>query len=124
MALSCRELTAMLGEYQDQTLDSAKRMSAETHLLTCDECMAYLKSYEQTIRLSKRAFRDAIDSGPGEIESPALKGRATFARRFAAEEARFKTPHNLPSAASNVWPQEPLLYKCSKRAAFPPSTLA
>jgi Putative zinc-finger len=62
VALTCHELVAMLGEYRDQTLDSAKRVNAEAHLLTCAECMLYLQSYEQTIRLSKRTFRDALDS--------------------------------------------------------------
>jgi anti-sigma factor RsiW len=73
MALTCRELIVMLGEYRDRTLASAERASAEAHLLSCDECTAYLKSYEQTIRLGKRAFREAVDSEAGDLPETTIQ---------------------------------------------------
>jgi hypothetical protein len=73
MALTCRELIAMLGEHRDQTLDSANRASADAHLLTCADCTTYLKSYEQTIRLSKVAFGRAVDSAAGDFPEAAIQ---------------------------------------------------
>jgi hypothetical protein len=73
MALTCRELIAMLGEYRDQTLDFANRASADAHLLTCANCVAYLKSYEQTIRLSKATFGRAVESAVGDFPEAAIQ---------------------------------------------------
>ncbi|MGE0682922.1 MAG: anti-sigma factor [Candidatus Binatia bacterium] len=73
MALTCRELIAMLGEYRDHTLDSIKRASAKAHLLNCDECTAYLQSYDQTIRLSRAAFHEAVDSAAVDLSETAIR---------------------------------------------------
>ena len=57
MALSCRELIDLLGEYRMDTLDPKTNRQVETHLLNCAACVGYLRSYEQTIRLAKSALR-------------------------------------------------------------------
>lgn len=56
MALSCRELIEILGEYHSGALDAHLTGQVETHLWECLECTDYLRSYEETIRLSKGAF--------------------------------------------------------------------
>jgi anti-sigma factor RsiW len=56
MALSCRELVELLGAYRDRSLVLETTTAVEAHLLGCEECTAYLASYEETIRLSKSAF--------------------------------------------------------------------
>ena len=57
MALTCRELIELLGEYHDGELDQEIRAGADAHLLSCKECAAYLQNYEMTIRLAKRSLR-------------------------------------------------------------------
>lgn len=55
---TCREVVKFLMEYLDQSLEPAQRAEFEAHLATCDECVTYLRSYEETVRLGKAAFDD------------------------------------------------------------------
>ena len=57
-SLTCREVAAFLMAYLDCELAAEQRAGFEAHLHECDECVAYLRSYEQTIRASKQAWRD------------------------------------------------------------------
>jgi len=57
--LTCREVVAFLMDYLAHSLDPAQRAEFEAHLVDCDECVAYLRSYEQTVRLGRAAFDDA-----------------------------------------------------------------
>jgi anti-sigma factor RsiW len=69
MALSCRELIEILGEYHSGALDANLTGQVEAHLWECSECTAYLRSYEETIRLSKGAFarrHEAVSQEPPE----------------------------------------------------------
>ena len=56
--LTCREMTDFLADYLDGTLAPAERVPFEAHLAECPECVAYLRSYAETIRLA-RETRDA-----------------------------------------------------------------
>lgn len=69
MALSCRELIEVLGEYHAGALDAHLTRQVAEHLWECLECTAYLKSYEETVRLSKGSFtrrREAVVPEPPE----------------------------------------------------------
>jgi anti-sigma factor RsiW len=57
-ALTCRDLVAFLMDYLDHSLEPQQRAEFEAHLAACDECVAYLRRYEQTIRLGRAAFED------------------------------------------------------------------
>jgi hypothetical protein len=63
----------MLGEYRDHTLDVRKRARVEAHFLTCDECTAYLRSYEQTIRLSQAAFGGTGNAAAEDLPETAIQ---------------------------------------------------
>ena len=54
--LTCREVVEFLMDYLTHELDPAHRHAFDAHLATCDECVAYIRSYEQTVRLGKAAF--------------------------------------------------------------------
>jgi anti-sigma factor RsiW len=56
--LTCREVVEFLTDYLDHALGAAEQQAFEHHLAQCDECVAYLKSYEQTVRLGRAAFDD------------------------------------------------------------------
>ncbi len=77
MALTCRELVELLGEYRMEALDPESNRQAETHLLSCAQCVEYLRSYEQTICLAKRAFPSPSND---EGEVGALVQEILFAR--------------------------------------------
>lgn len=56
--LTCREMTGFLTDYLDGTLPLAERGVFEQHLAECRDCVAYLRTYAETIRLA-RETRDA-----------------------------------------------------------------
>jgi anti-sigma factor RsiW len=78
----------MLGEYRDRTLDSANRASAEARFLTCDECTAYLQSYDQTIRLSRAAFHEAIDLAARDLSGVAMQEILQLSGRTRSRASR------------------------------------
>jgi predicted anti-sigma-YlaC factor YlaD len=88
MALSCRELLELLGEYRDRSLDGETHVAAEAHLLECEECVAYLRSYEETIRLSKSAFARRHDTVSQEPPEDLVDAIMRSARR-----AKHRVPH-------------------------------
>ena len=56
--LTCRDVVEFLMDYVAHELDPAQRHAFEAHLAECDECVAYIRSYEQTVRLGTAAFDD------------------------------------------------------------------
>jgi anti-sigma factor RsiW len=54
--LTCREVIELLAGYLDHALDGAEQQAFEHHLARCDECVRYLRSYEETVRLARAAF--------------------------------------------------------------------
>jgi len=53
--LTCRELIDFLGAYLDGELAPEARSDFEAHLSVCPDCIDYLASYRETIRLGKQA---------------------------------------------------------------------
>jgi anti-sigma factor RsiW len=53
--VTCQDIADFLGSYHDGTLSEAQRAVFEEHLGVCPDCIAYLHSYEMTIKLSKTA---------------------------------------------------------------------
>jgi anti-sigma factor RsiW len=53
--LTCREFVEFLMAYQSGELPPARRAVFEEHLGECPDCVNYLRSYEQTVRIGKVA---------------------------------------------------------------------
>jgi anti-sigma factor RsiW len=53
--LSCREFIDFLMAYLSGELPADQRAVFEEHLGGCPDCTAYLKSYQQTVRIEKTA---------------------------------------------------------------------
>jgi anti-sigma factor (TIGR02949 family) len=49
--VNCREVIGFLMEYLDGALAAAERSEFEKHLAVCTSCVAYLRTYEQTVRM-------------------------------------------------------------------------
>lgn len=56
--MTCREFVEFLMEYLDGALAPEVRQAVDRHLAVCPSCVAYLKSYEETSKLSLQAFMD------------------------------------------------------------------
>jgi anti-sigma factor RsiW len=57
--ITCQELIDFIGSYRDNELTSDQRFEFERHLAVCPSCVAYLKTYEQTIALTRASGNDA-----------------------------------------------------------------
>jgi anti-sigma factor RsiW len=51
--LTCRELVAFVLDYLDDALPLPERVAFESHLAGCEDCLVYLRSYRETVRLGK-----------------------------------------------------------------------
>jgi anti-sigma factor RsiW len=65
--LTCRALVDFLMAYLDGELPDRERRVFEAHLRVCADCVAYLRSYEATVRLERQAFEAPEASVPDEV---------------------------------------------------------
>ena len=49
--MNCRDVIGFLMDYIDGVLAPAERSEFERHLLVCHSCVAYLKTYQLTIKM-------------------------------------------------------------------------
>jgi anti-sigma factor RsiW len=56
--MTCRDFLDFLLDYESGDLTEAERKIFDAHLAECPACVSYLKTYRQTIVLSKAAFCD------------------------------------------------------------------
>ncbi|HMC63677.1 MAG TPA: zf-HC2 domain-containing protein [Gemmataceae bacterium] len=52
--ITCRELVELLIDYVSDELPAERRVYLEQHLEQCPPCVAYLESYQVTIKLTRR----------------------------------------------------------------------
>ena len=77
--MTCRELIEFLADYLSGELPAEERRLFEEHLAECPDCVAYLETYEATIRLGRDAFSSVQDPGcadaPEELVAAILAAR-------------------------------------------------
>jgi anti-sigma factor RsiW len=56
--LTCRELAEFVMDYLDEALSAGERTVFEAHLAVCEDCIAYLRSYREAVRLGKAYGQD------------------------------------------------------------------
>ena len=62
--ITCQELIDFIASYRDNELSPDQRGEFDRHLSVCPSCVAYLKTYEQTIALTRATGDDPV---PGEV---------------------------------------------------------
>jgi anti-sigma factor RsiW len=65
--MTCRDFVALLMRYLSAELSPAQWARFEEHLAECPDCVAYLDSYQQTIRLGREAYADPQGDGADDI---------------------------------------------------------
>jgi anti-sigma factor RsiW len=74
--ITCQELIDFIGSYRDNELTANQRAEFERHLAVCPSCIAYLKTYEQTIALTRKADDDRVpDDVPESLVQAILAAR-------------------------------------------------
>jgi anti-sigma factor RsiW len=79
VALSCREFVGLLYEYLLGGLGAERTAEMNAHLAACPSCVAYLKTYEASIRMGRMALAPSDDPVPDEV--PEALVRAVLAAR-------------------------------------------
>jgi anti-sigma factor RsiW len=69
--MTCQQLIDFIGRYRENELSSDERAEFDRHLAICPSCVAYLKTYEQTVLLAKASSQDAV---PGDVPDSLVKG--------------------------------------------------
>ena len=65
--MTCREFADFMMDYLSGELTSESRAHVEHHLSLCANCRKYLRAYEETVKLGKRAFEDEDTALPGDV---------------------------------------------------------
>jgi anti-sigma factor RsiW len=79
--MTCRELVAFLMDYLDGLLSEPERMCFEEHLGECPDCVAYLATYREAIRLGKEACAAGNDSIPTDVPEELVRAILAARRR-------------------------------------------
>jgi anti-sigma factor RsiW len=77
--ISCREVLDFLGAYLDGELPEVVRSNFEHHLTRCPECVHYLESYRETVRLGQLAY-DVDGPVPEEVPEELVEAILTSKR--------------------------------------------
>jgi anti-sigma factor RsiW len=65
--ITCQEVLTFLLEYLSKDLTPEEEQNFERHLAVCPSCVAYLKTYKQTVHLGRVALRRETDVRPPEL---------------------------------------------------------
>ena len=79
--MTCRELVEFLMEYLDGLLAEPERMCFEEHLGECPDCVAYVATYREAIRLGKEACKAGNDSIPTDVPEELVRAILASRRR-------------------------------------------
>jgi len=71
--VTCREFADFMMDYLSNELPAESRAQFEYHLSLCVNCRNYLRSYEETVKLGKRAFDDEDSALPADVPDDLVK---------------------------------------------------
>jgi anti-sigma factor RsiW len=71
--VTCREFADFMMDYLSDELSSESRAQFGHHLSLCANCRKYLTSYEETVKLGKRAFADEDATLPADVPEELVK---------------------------------------------------
>ena len=81
--MRCREFIDFLLEYLSGELSASAGAEFERHLADCPDCSAYLKSYEETVKLGKVVFADPDAPVPQDVPEELVQAILASRRRDA-----------------------------------------
>lgn len=65
--ITCQELADFIGAYLDGELPPDALAEFNLHLAQCPWCVAYLKTYEETVLMGRQAFVEPAAAVPPEV---------------------------------------------------------
>jgi predicted anti-sigma-YlaC factor YlaD len=79
--VTCREFADFIADYLSNELPAKVRTTFDDHLQVCSNCRKYLTSYEETVKLGKRAFDDEDAVLPPEVPEDLVSAILAARRR-------------------------------------------
>ncbi len=68
MNITCRQLIESLLDYVEGNLETERRQGFDDHLKECGDCLSYLGSYLETLKVSRAAvLKSETEQGPQRI---------------------------------------------------------
>jgi anti-sigma factor RsiW len=71
--VTCREFADFMMDYLSGELSKELQAAFEYHLGLCSNCRRYLASYQETVKLGKRAFADDDANVPPQVPEELVK---------------------------------------------------
>jgi anti-sigma factor RsiW len=71
--ITCRTFVEFLMDYMSGELPEPQRDQFDEHLAACVACVAYMKTYENTVKLGKAAFADPDAAVPDDVPEDLVK---------------------------------------------------
>ena len=71
--ITCRDFIEFLMDYLSEGLPEGEREEFEAHLAVCASCVAYMKTYEETVQLGRDAFSCDDDALPADVPEDLVK---------------------------------------------------
>jgi anti-sigma factor RsiW len=71
--VTCREFSDFIVDYLSGDLAADSRAQFDRHLSRCTNCQRYLTSYEESVKLGRRAFDDPEAQVPAEVPEDLVK---------------------------------------------------
>ncbi len=65
--VSCREFVEFLDDYLAGALAGDRLVTFNDHLAACPSCVAYMKTYQEAVRLGKAALPPSEDPLPADV---------------------------------------------------------
>jgi anti-sigma factor RsiW len=81
--MSCCELSEFLLEYLSGELSAMERARFDQHLAECPDCVAYLHSYQETVKVGKAVFAHLDKPVPHEVPEELVQAILTARARRA-----------------------------------------
>lgn len=82
--LTCKEFIDFLDNYVDGTLAAERRARFDAHLVACPQCVDFLRTYRETIRLARGGHHDETIPAevPEELIQAVLRARSGITNRL------------------------------------------
>lgn len=65
--ITCNEVITFLLAYLSGELPPEKEHEFERHLAVCPSCVAYIKTYRETVKLGRAALTEGPENAPAEL---------------------------------------------------------
>ena len=78
--IKCEEVITFLLAYLSNELPPEKNHEFERHLSVCPSCVAYIKTYQETVKLGRATYEKEMEAAPLELGSGLVQ--AILGRRF------------------------------------------